>query len=511
MSGRIEDTIIPTKYTVTVPLVASGHQLSLGYDSSLTLNGSNLSAVAQEKTAVIKECYYPISTRVNTSVSALQLVDSSATFSALDVNRNVCVQNFDLSYIAWTGTGQSDILRKTFIIGSTTSGTIIATNSFSNVLHSGSTTSITCYLKYYYTDSTTDVSTNQTLSGPASPTTKYYTNPQPAKYVWKIEVYTTTSHASYVTAISNNILPVYKYAKITAFIDAHTLTIDTNIFLTSGMTYEITDIDNQYVVLPNGTATRTLTDSNSTLNGISLPIIDVNYSATQSTLVYFLKVKNTYSTNVGTATLGSLVDVILTSPTNGQSIKYNGTTSLWENVTLSGTGDVVGPAGATTNHVVFFDGATGKLIKDSGLVLTGSNTGDQTTTSLGLNNVDNTSDATKNSASVTLTNKRVTPRILSASSYTTNTGTSLNCDNLDEFIVTAQAGALLFNNPTGTATDGQKLIIAVTGTAARALTWDSQFEASTITLPTTTVTTARLNIGFIWRADNSKWVCVGVA
>lgn len=111
----------------------------------------------------------------------------------------------------------------------------------------------------------------------------------------------------------------------------------------------------------------------------------------------------------------------------------------------------------------------------------------------------------------TLTNKRITPRILSAASYTTDTGTSLNIDNLDEFIVTAQAGALKFNNPTGTPTDGQKLIIAVTGTAARVLTWDSQYEASTVALPTTTVTTARLNIGFIWRADTSKWVCVAVA
>jgi len=108
----------------------------------------------------------------------------------------------------------------------------------------------------------------------------------------------------------------------------------------------------------------------------------------------------------------------------------------------------------------------------------------------------------------TLTNKTVTPRILSAASYTTDTGTSLNCDNLDQFIVTAQAGALKLNNPTGTPTDGQKLIVAITGTAARALTYDTQFEASTIALPTTTVTTARLNMGFIWRADTSKWVII---
>lgn len=42
-----------------------------------------------------------------------------------------------------------------------------------------------------------------------------------------------------------------------------------------------------------------------------------------------------------------------------------------------GTGDVVGPGSATNNHVALFDGASGKLIKDSGLTLSGTNTGDQ--------------------------------------------------------------------------------------------------------------------------------------
>lgn len=106
----------------------------------------------------------------------------------------------------------------------------------------------------------------------------------------------------------------------------------------------------------------------------------------------------------------------------------------------------------------------------------------------------------------TLTNKRVNRRILTATSYTTDTGTSLNCDTLDEFIVTAQAGALKLNNPTGTPVDGQMLMVAVTGTGARALTYDTQFEASTVALPTTTVTTARLNMLFTWADARTKWV-----
>lgn len=110
------------------------------------------------------------------------------------------------------------------------------------------------------------------------------------------------------------------------------------------------------------------------------------------------------------------------------------------------------------------------------------------------------------SSTNTLTNKRVNPRITTATNYTTST--TINSDTNDQYIITAQAGALLFNNPIGTPVDGQKLLIAVTGTAARALTWDTAFEASTISLPLTTVTTARLNIGFIYRSDTSKWVCV---
>jgi len=39
---------------------------------------------------------------------------------------------------------------------------------------------------------------------------------------------------------------------------------------------------------------------------------------------------------------------------------------------------VEGPTSATDDNVVFFDGTTGKLVKDSGLTLSGSNTGDVT-------------------------------------------------------------------------------------------------------------------------------------
>ena len=112
----------------------------------------------------------------------------------------------------------------------------------------------------------------------------------------------------------------------------------------------------------------------------------------------------------------------------------------------------------------------------------------------------------------TLTNKRITKRVVSAASYTTDTGTSLNADDLDVFVVTAQAGALLFNNPGGTPTQGQGIVIRIkdNGTA-RALTYDTQFRAMGTALPTTTVLSKTLYLGFIYNSTDTKWDLIAAA
>jgi hypothetical protein len=110
----------------------------------------------------------------------------------------------------------------------------------------------------------------------------------------------------------------------------------------------------------------------------------------------------------------------------------------------------------------------------------------------------------------TLTNKRITPRVSTTTSSATPT---INTDNVDMYGLTAQAVNItsFTTNLSGTPTDGQKLHIYIVGTAARAITWGSAFEASTTALPTTTVTTNRLDIGFVWNAATSKWRCLASA
>lgn len=110
----------------------------------------------------------------------------------------------------------------------------------------------------------------------------------------------------------------------------------------------------------------------------------------------------------------------------------------------------------------------------------------------------------------TLTNKWVQPRTGTTTSSATPT---INTDNVDFYSLTAQAADItsFTTNLSGTPVEAQKLWISITGTAARAITWGASFEASTVALPTTTVSTNRLDVGFIWNTATTKWRCVATA
>jgi len=126
-----------------------------------------------------------------------------------------------------------------------------------------------------------------------------------------------------------------------------TLTVDTNTYLTGNQTITLSGD-----VTGSGATAITTTIANDA--------------------VTYAKIQNvTTNRLLGRATAGSgdVEEITL-----GSGLSFTGTTL---NVT-AGTGDVVGPASAVNNNVVLFDGTTGKLIKDSGLTLAGSNTGDVT-------------------------------------------------------------------------------------------------------------------------------------
>ena len=128
-------------------------------------------------------------------------------------------------------------------------------------------------------------------------------------------------------------------------------------------------------------------------------------------------------------------------------------------------------------------------------------------TDVGLANVDNTSDATKNSAEVTLTNKTITPRVLT---FTTDATPEVDSDDYDAVTITALGAAITDVDMVGTAeVNFQKLIFRIKddGTA-RAIAWGSDFEAKGVALPTTTVISKVLTVGFIYDTVTAKWGCV---
>ena len=90
---------------------------------------------------------------------------------------------------------------------------------------------------------------------------------------------------------------------------------------------------------------------------------------------------------------------------------------------------------------------------------------------------------------------------------------TIDTDEYNVLHITAQTAAItsFTSGLTGTPVDGATLHVSITGTGAVGLTWGTKFEASTVPLPTTTSGTARLDVGFLWNTETSRWRCVAVA
>lgn len=94
-----------------------------------------------------------------------------------------------------------------------------------------------------------------------------------------------------------------------------------------------------------------------------------------------------------------------------------------------------------------------------------------------------------------------TPAVQSVTSSATVTPTFSD----DIVLITAQAAALALANPTGTAIPNLGMVIRIkdNGTA-RAITYDTQYRAIGVTLPTTTVISKTVYLACIWNATDTK-------
>ncbi len=111
----------------------------------------------------------------------------------------------------------------------------------------------------------------------------------------------------------------------------------------------------------------------------------------------------------------------------------------------------------------------------------------------------------------TLSNKRNTPRVTTITSSATPT---INTDNCDCVTITALAAAIstMTTNLSGAPNNFDTLIFRIKddGTA-RAISWGASFVAKGVALPTTTVISKLLTVGFIYDTVATTWGCVASA
>lgn len=263
----------------------------------------------------------------------------------------------------------------------------------------------------------------------------------------------------------------------------------TSNFATSGANSDITSLTGlttPLTVAQGGTGNATLT-SGSVLVGNGTSAISL--VATTGSGSFVRATSPTLVTPVlGVATATSINGLTLTTSTgtvtvtNAKTLTVSDTTTLATNsITLAG-GEVI-TFTATNAFTLTTTGSTNVTFPTTGTLATLAGT-------------------------ETLTNKRVTERVGTVADAATITPTG---DSSDMYTVTALAQAATIAAPSGTPTNGQKLIIRLldNGTA-RALTWNAIYAVIGVTLPTTTVLSKYTYVGCVYNSASSKWDVLAV-
>lgn len=264
-------------------------------------------------------------------------------------------------------------------------------------------------------------------------------------------------------------------------------------------------------------------------NSVSTSVTFLNCYANGCTSIGYNCLQNTYISFVGCAAdfasgsgQGYLVDTSNCVTFTGCGAELSGTFSgqLWK---LTGAANVV-----MTGCYAFQNDNVAVLVTGTSLKVTINgfqNNSDTSTATTGLQ-VDAGSEVTDidcdwgtapnpdTPISINATGIYRTPGRVRVTSETSSATPTINIGRSDMHSITALAAAVtsMTTNLTGTATDGQKLVVRFkdNGTA-RAITWGASFEAKGVALPTTTVISKVLTVGFIYDSATSKWGCVASA
>lgn len=235
-----------------------------------------------------------------------------------------------------------------------------------------------------------------------------------------------------------------------------------------------------------------------------IDIIGTNFSLSPTIILPGTINKITLTEPAMLATLTLANNTIIVGPSISDTLVGRTTTDTLTNKTLSNAtitggsinntviGNVTPSTGTftTVNKVAITAPATiANLVLIDGTTVTGPATTD---TIVGRATTD------------TLTNKSV---VLRVSSQADAASITPNIDSYDEYVQSAQAQALVINNPTGAPTDGQCLLIRIkdNGTA-RALSFGTNYVAYGSSLSSTTTISKTLLVMSVYNSSTTKWM-----
>lgn len=264
----------------------------------------------------------------------------------------------------------------------------------------------------------------------------------------------------------------------------------TFITLTSTSTLTNKELINPIISTISNSGTLTLPTSTDTLVG----------RATTDNLSNKSLISPTMTTpTLGVATATSINKVTITAPASSATLTIANTGSLITSgaysmtLTATNTTTVTLPTTGTLATLAGSETLSSKTLTNP-IISSISNTGTLTLPT-------STDTLVGKATTDTLTNKRITKRVQSVSDAATITP---NADSDDAVDITAIAQAFTIANPSGTPTNFQTLLIRIkdNGTA-RAITWGSGYVAGGVSLPSTTILSKILNLGFIYNTANS--------
>lgn len=202
-------------------------------------------------------------------------------------------------------------------------------------------------------------------------------------------------------------------------------------------------------------------------------------------------------TATGSTTLSRLI--VTSTSSNIVDIRRAGTTAGEARLTFYNDNSASASMIASRIAGIFTDDTSGS---EKGAIIFGVATGNTTSERMRLNNT----------GDLTITGRMI-PNVQSVSSAATITP---NANTDTQVSVTALATAATIASPSGTPSDGQSLVIRIedNGTG-RALTWTTGSSGSYrpvgITLPTTTVATKVLYVGFKYNSTDLRWDAIALS